>query len=37
MTEEQKTMRGFNRWYRVTMDFAVFGPDTEDQPIVVED
>ena len=39
MTEEQKNWRGFERWYRVMMDFVVFvtGEGTEEGPIIVED
>jgi hypothetical protein len=35
MTEEQRNWRGFERWYRVMMDFVVFG--TEEEPIEVEE
>jgi hypothetical protein len=27
MTEEQKGWNGFERWYRVMMNFIVFGPE----------
>ena len=45
MTDEQKNWSGFDRWYRVMMDFIVFGPATDEEaneepveePIVVED
>lgn len=35
MTSGQKDWRGFDRWHRVMMDFAVFG--SEDNPIEVEE
>ena len=35
MTERQRKWRGFDRWYRVMMDYAVFG--SEENPIEVEE
>jgi hypothetical protein len=34
-SEEQKEWRGFERWNRVMMDFAIFG--SEENPINVEE
>lgn len=35
MTTEQREWRGYDRWLRVMMDFAIFG--SEENPIEVED
>jgi hypothetical protein len=35
MTDTQREWRGFDCWYRVMMDFAVFG--SEENPIEVEE
>ena len=37
MTDEQKEWNGFDRWYRTMMDFIVFGPGSEEDPIIVGD
>ena len=35
LTERQRDMEGFERWYRRIMDFIVF--ETSEEPILIED